>query len=362
MIIRHFFDYEFAYIFLFCSMLFLICSILIKTAIITRLSIILFSIFFTLSICEFILSFYMDKAVLKDKFYVQDCPMGDDSHREISFYDNQGNKHRMSDQQIDGYDKKNISLYIYDFTFNRHNGFRNTQGNKNSLNSYVFLGDSFVFGDGLNDQETLPYYFSKLTNFENNVINCGIRGKSSNTAQSLLNSNLIRDITSGNVNHFVYSFITDSIDRNFQILENNLSDNWIYKDNKWVRTPQPFGKIKVIFARSYIFRKIFVRIIDRYNKRFYEDDFIKRLEQMEQTVKEQYNSKLTIIVWAESCGQYFLNKLNNTKLDLVYIPDEFYVFPYGLYRIAHDGHPTAKANEKIAAILFDHMKKQGFSN
>ena len=44
-------------------------------------------------------------------------------------------------------------------------------------NKYVFLGDSFTFGWGLKDNETIPYYFKEFMNLDNSqVLNYAIEG------------------------------------------------------------------------------------------------------------------------------------------------------------------------------------------
>jgi hypothetical protein len=81
-------------------------------------------------------------------------------------------------------DEEKTTLFIphtnINFDFNDKfykNGFRYTKGNKNSKESYVFLGCSYTYGDALNHNETLPYYFSKLMNFQKNILNCGVCSK-----------------------------------------------------------------------------------------------------------------------------------------------------------------------------------------
>ena len=52
-----------------------------------------------------------------------------------------------------------------------------------------------------------------------------------------------------------------------------------------------------------------------------------------------------------------MNKLKGTNLDLIALPDKFNSQEEG-YRIKIDGHPTAKANEEIAQILYNHINEK----
>ncbi len=80
---------------------------------------------------------------------------------------------------------------------------------------------------------------------------------------------------------------------------------------------------------------------------------------MNKIVEEKYNSKLTIIICdKESYSKYFINELKKTSLDLIFLEDKFNFEDKG-YRIKNDGHPSAKANEEIAEILYNHINEKG---
>ncbi len=153
------------------------------------------------------------------------------------------------------------------------------------------------------------------------------------------------------------SLIGDHIYRNVRY-EGFCLDGFL-KKNKWY-IPTKIGKIKYTFARSYIFRKIFVPIIDKYFKQYYDNYMIKSLQEMNKIVEEKYKSKLTIIVWPDfdvvNNDKNFINKLKQTNLDLIFLPYYFSSVEKG-YRIKFDLHPTSKANEEIAKILYNRINK-----
>ena len=71
-------------------------------------------------------------------------------------------------------------------------------------------------------------------------------------------------------------------------------------------------------------------------------------------LESSYSSKLTIIVWPDSYGERFTKKLEEKNFDLIFLPEYFALEEKG-YKIKNDGHPTAKANEEIAQILYNHI-------
>lgn len=353
-----FLDYEFTCIFLFCSFIFLLFAILIKNKQIKITAIMFFSIFFAFGFFEFILSFYMPYPETKlytkytQKIYTDKVSV---IKRKMIFDKTDGKK--IFDKDIDNIKYKENFRYasVFDTTQTRYNNFfRYTDCNINSKESYVFLGCSFVFGDGVNDDETLPYYFSKLMNFKNNVINCGICGQATNTALNILNNELFMPLVKpdSQIKHFFYSLYYSHKDRNFRT-ESICIDDRLYLNNKWTRIKQPLGVFKIVFARSYIFKKFFLNMIDKHNNKFYENYLLNSLMYMDKIAKEKYGSKFTVIVWSEF-SEDFIDKLKQLPIDIIVLPKTFNSDKLG-YRIQYDGHPTSKAYKEIAELLYKHI-------
>ncbi len=78
-------------------------------------------------------------------------------------------------------------------------GHRLTVGsNDHSATSVVFVGDSYTFGDGLNDTQALPARFSQTTGFALKVTNAAFSGYGTNQVLRLVDSGrLIPDLKSG---------------------------------------------------------------------------------------------------------------------------------------------------------------------
>jgi hypothetical protein len=290
---------------------------------------------------------YIDNLQLEHKIYVEDKK---GQRKRYSF--------KKEAEKEEFLSKKQYKI-IYDVDYSMLGKFfRYTKGNISSEYAYIFLGCSFTFGDGLKDDQTLPYYFSKLKNFNANVLNFGVIGKSTNFGLNILNSDIINKyLTKAQNIHFIYSLISDQAFRNFNFNLYDRNDDWIYKNGKWMRIKQPFATVQIIFAKSYIFRKVFLPLIDESNKDFYENYLINSLNEIREIVKNKYNAEFTIIVWP-SIEIDFKERLALEKFDIIELPGYFDP-PHeeeSQYRIPYDDHPTAKANEEIAQILYKHLK------
>ena len=100
--------------------------------------------------------------------------------------------------------------------------------NLNRGNKVIFLGDSFTFGQGLSDKETIASIVcEKLTNYD--CINLGIPGSGTYSQYKKLKSYLIRNpnMSSGHIIHLVLASTTTNF------AGNDISDTfWEIKVNK----------------------------------------------------------------------------------------------------------------------------------
>ncbi len=361
-ITEHFLIYQFAYIYFFISLIFIICVIFIKNKNLKLLFMTLFAVFIAMGLSESIL-------ILKNPNVPEDSlnyPPVDllfvrekvvNHYREINVADNEG-KQKVCRNRAPAAGE----TVIYDNIYGTYpNEFRYTKGNLTSNENYVFLGCSMVFGAGLNDNQTLPYYFSKIMNFEKNVLNCGIRGASINSAVSILESDVIDQFVAKNshTKYIVYYMIPDHIYRNFRFF-GGPSDNWRYKNNKWERVNLPFGIFNCIIEKSRFFISIYHGVLYIYGRNYSENYMIKSLEQMRELANNKYKAKFIVIVWQDFKKiPLFIDKLKKIKLDMIFLPEYFNTAEY---KIKNDGHPSAKSNEELAQILMNHINRKDNKN
>ena len=113
---------------------------------------------------------------------------------------------------------ENQEILIYDVIYNIDNlGNRKTPSptkfNINKNQSVLFLGDSLTFGEGLNDNETLSFYFQSLTNRAS--LNAGMHGYGGHQALMILfNEDLFLKRTKGHeIKSIIYRPIVNHVNR-----------------------------------------------------------------------------------------------------------------------------------------------------
>jgi hypothetical protein len=105
---------------------------------------------------------------------------------------------------------------VYDVVYTiSENGFRLTPtSNDKSHQCVLFFGGSFTFGEGLNDNETLPNYLGEAQNNNFRVINFGFHGYGPHQMLSAIENGIVDKVTAGCIGvNVIYSAIPDHIPR-----------------------------------------------------------------------------------------------------------------------------------------------------
>jgi hypothetical protein len=108
------------------------------------------------------------------------------------------------------------STVVYDVVYTISDGLRLTPNSDTSARNYtIFLGGSFTFGEGVNDDETLPSYYGHFSGDSLNIINYGFHGYGPHQALAIVENRLLDEVHPGPENRVdvFYLFIPDHIVR-----------------------------------------------------------------------------------------------------------------------------------------------------
>lgn len=250
-------------------------------------------------------------------------------------------------------------------------GYRNTSGDEKADSAYIFLGCSFMFGFGLNDDETVPYYFSEANDFASAIANLGVSGYGPH--QSLrdleLDYHLSRTaIRSDAVKGIFFTFIDDHqrriadpvlLDAPYFMLENGtLVYKGLYGDNLHVASRHP--RLSMLVTRSRILSALVQKLVltrgSEEVARRWETAFA-LFGSMDKLCRDRYGVGVTFLYWDNDLE--VVSKARAHGLDVVFIDDilgpgwrleavKYYSF---------DGHPSAYANKLVGRYLFDRVKQ-----
>ncbi len=181
--------------------------------------------------------------------------------------------------------KFNEEIYYKNNLFKKNNYTINNFGHRKIENStkiidncIIFHGGSNIFGQSLNDNETLPFYVKSSLNNRYNVFNFGFNGYGPHQFLSKLENNYIEELSSCSNSIIIYLFIADHIGRTAGKRSwGDKSPRYIFKDNKLIQkgffSDFPFKiimKLRKNFRNSRVFNIIHnVESVNKKDKQIY---------------------------------------------------------------------------------------------
>lgn len=262
--------------------------------------------------------------------------------------------------------KDNDTVFDVDYSIdNQHK--RITPDHDDSKNKFaLFFGCSIAFGEGLEDNETLPYYFQQQS-ADFNSYNFAYSGYGTNHMLARLQyEDLSKNIPEEKGAAF-YIFFWDHIYRSVGTM--NRYTDWLinapyyeYKDGQIVRN-------KMFKDGRYVVSKIYQYLYNSSIVKYYKLDFPVRLKDKHLVYvsdliaksKEEYASRFgndnfyvviypSWIVWSQEELQSFKAHLGERKINHIDLSD--YIEYSGKYTLGGDPHPNAETNHLLAKELW----------
>lgn len=242
------------------------------------------------------------------------------------------------------------SEVVYDVIYEiDHNAFRFTKSNDKSANKYLFLGCSFMFGEGLNNNETLPYYFSEELKFQSQVINAGYPGTATNVAYTILQSKKMKDILNGEAEYIIYGFIDAHVFRNLA----GAHQNFIFKVNDG-----KLAKISMTKDANLIFSDTIMRKLRKSEAM----ELTARLIYEMNLISEKYYKAKFVVFFYPDCDkevlEFMRKELSKNNIAFFESAVDYSKDVSCEYLIKNEGHPTPKANMEYAKEIYDYIMRK----
>ena len=260
---------------------------------------------------------------------------------------------------------------IYSIRYRTDNqGHRVTPFDTNTIKKYaIFLGCSFVFGDGLNDKETIPYLFAERKK-EFQPYNFGYSGYGPNHALVKLQYNQVKGQVKQQNGIGFYLYIHDHINRTIGSMSAIQSHHGESPDYE-IEDGELFHKgffLKAHPYKTWIFNHMklssFLRHFGigypfRLNDGHY-DLTSSVLEKISKNYEKQFGNNNFYVIFYPSMSEQdyaqdenIILRLRNKGIKVLDYRKLFNPLEEGLY-IHHDNHPTNKANKiLVKQILKD---------
>ncbi len=252
-------------------------------------------------------------------------------------------------------------------------GARLTPGAAADGPTYLFIGDSYVFGEGLNDDETLPSQFAQHLATPAHVVNLGVLGYSP--------AHLVRAIETGLYDKYVVGKVAAVITWSTPLqMPRVIGDGgWLGNSPRFVldqagdlhhtgtfdghRWSDPAAGAWFL-ARTYL--ASFARASEAEVEREQSTLYVALLARLKRAVRDHYGAPLVMIYdWPDDRIQGAIDRRQAPifqqikKLDLPDVRVRDIIDPidnWHNFLIPHDGHPNALLDQRVAQELLKELQ------
>ena len=236
----------------------------------------------------------------------------------------------------------------------------------------IFFGGSFTFGEGVNDNQTMPGRVGERLGGRDRIYNFGFHGYGPHQMLSALQSGLARSIADCDASHVFYQGLVTHARRSAGLgmwdLEGPryvlMPDGVIRDGAMYENYRMPLGVVRAL-GKS----RIFSRVINRFHGTVDNEDLQLLLDiiaQARNDISEIYpNAAFHVIQWPpiihieEPLYDPIIAGLKDRGIDVTSIED---VLP-GVrdiesrkrWKIAGDGHPNVEAQDRISAFVVENL-------
>jgi len=250
-------------------------------------------------------------------------------------------------------------------------GARATPGSGPDGPTYLFVGDSYIFGEGLSDSETLPSRFASALRPPAHVVNLGVLGHAPNHWVRAVETGLYDRHVVGKVAAVVTWVVPQ------QLRRVTGDAGWLADSPRFVLEDGQVRHTGTFFARrllnplagiGYIIRGRFAwgdRVAELTQHQETADLYVALLARLKVLVQERYGAPLVVIYdWPD--------KNLEGQIDLEHLPTFHAIQALGVplvsvrkiigpsenwpnYFFRYDGHPNARLNREVAQALLEKL-------
>ncbi|UCF64817.1 MAG: hypothetical protein JSW33_03000, partial [bacterium] len=266
---------------------------------------------------------------------------------------------------------------IYNVTYTiDSNGLRVAPPYKNKENSecILFFGGSVTFGEGLNDNETVPYRVGIKTRGEFRIYNFSFHGYGPHQMLAAIEHDMVDTIIKCKPEYAIYQAIVNHVDRSAGLSSwDRHGPRYILQSDGSVKNKGHFNddkidggigqKIRNEMEKSLLYKKYFDG--NEAVSRAHIELFVAIIDKSRRLLEERYPGlKFHMILWdrPERNRKLIIDLLNEKDVPLHLIEEILPHYPENrsMYEISppYDTHPNAHANERIADYIITHILKK----
>ncbi len=355
------------FLFIFVETFFILIYIIIKCEISRRVKIFIFNLAIIILLLGFAEAFFSyDYFIFIRKPLCVTYSGTETVEDELRGYAGSANAKVRSKEVING-------KVIYDIIYSRNKyGLRVTPHDiqpahlNPDFKNVIFFGCSFTYGDGVNDNENLPFMFEDRSQGKYEAYNFGFHGYGPQQMLRILESGMVDKIVSNKQPFIaVYGAMVDHVSRcAFKYPASSWYKGPAYKLDRsgnivlWDAKKQ-YCLGKRLLLKSYLFNRIYYRV--RNND---IELFLKVISKSKKIFESKYHGQFYVLYWdaKNNIDRMVLEKLKKEDVNIFLTSQILGITDirefYEKYAIIGDGHPNNLAYERIAEYLLKNINSK----
>lgn len=264
--------------------------------------------------------------------------------------------------------KNNDTVYNVNYTIDKHTK-RVTPNHSSERDKHaLFFGCSITFGEGVEDDETMPYFFQEASN-EYNAYNFALAGHATNHTLARLQYKPLPPQVQEEEGIGIYVFFWGHVDRSIGTM--NRYCGWLfnapyyYLDNGQLKRDKMFYNGRKTISKTYehlyqtnIVKHFGIEIPPKITKSHLKlvTEMIKESER--EYLKQFPNNKFYCVLYPEwdnsydGMSEYFKDLLNEKEIAVIDLTWYNYKMEDTL---GDDPHPNPSAHKKISQMILDEL-------
>ncbi len=263
---------------------------------------------------------------------------------------------------------------IYDVFYSTdEHGLRLTPPNNNPFAKHIlFFGCSFTFGDGVQDNESLPYVFQVDSKNKYKAWNFALSGYGPHQMLRIIESGLIDSVVGQKPDVAIYQGLLEHIERsagNYPYLLWDINGpKYVLNDRNEAEFRGKFVDSRILnftlhqVGKSMLIQRILPFVLGHKRTSADIDLFVAILARSRDLLQSNYGTKFVVLLWDDDRDNYLnivLHKLREKNLNVITTRDisSDLVGEHVLYRLHEcDGHPSAKAYKLISNYFLNFLE------
>ena len=246
------------------------------------------------------------------------------------------------------------------------NGLRSAPPHDEAGSCVLFFGGSYTFGEGVENEQTLPYRVGELGDGSIQTYNFGFHGYGPHHMLAAVEEGLVDDIVACRPTHIIYQAIPDHVRRTSgRLLSGFHAPRYLLPENGALYKKGFFDDesllppgIRGFLNRSLVFRRL---TADKSPLNRYDLDRYAAIVARARDIFSAGNdgTSFTVLLWEDGNSKLvreIANRFLGHEIRFYPVEESVGISDRGKYRLsAEDPHPNALAYDRIARFLLDEV-------